>query len=139
MPRVHLIIARQITEPLQALQLLIHIAAGKIGSAAAASKERVTREQCVLTDNTDTAGGMSGCGDNLKTEPGKAKNITVVIIAAALRQHIGIVAVTGGMRIVTRTEIDRRTGLFHDCVYGTDMVAVAVGEEDCFTVEFVFF
>ena len=71
-----------------------------------------------------------GGGKDFKAQAGKAEDIAVIVIAAAFGKQVGIVPVAGGMRVVTRADVNGSAGFLHKGFHGTDVVPVAVGEEN---------
>ena len=84
MTGIDFIVSRKIAELLQTAKLLVHVSAREVGSAAAAAEKRVAGEQSVFTDNADAAGCVTGGGEDLETQTGKAEDIMLLLKKANL-------------------------------------------------------
>ena len=134
------VIAGQIAEPLQRALHIGKAAAGEIGAAAGAIKQRVAGEQHILHLQRDGAGGVAGGAEHVHRQIAHVDRTALIVKLNRLhRPHlVAELAAVPGLWIVGLGDIDGQIGVDRQQIgHAQHMVKVAVGQQNELYVQVV--
>ena len=135
MAGIDLVFPGQRTDLAQGGQFFVHIPTGQIHPPAASAEECVAGEESVLTAQGHAAGGVTGGADHVKAQSGQVQAIAVLVVFPVLGQREREVIVPTDTAVVLLMHVDDGTRLLLDPFHRTDMVVVAVGQENGLAVK----